>query len=69
MDIIKQRLNKLKKEMKLTQKELSEITGVPQYSVCRYLSGERVPNVSNLVRLARALNTTPNYLVGFEEDK
>jgi transcriptional regulator with XRE-family HTH domain len=69
MKVIKQRLKKLMKANNLSQRKLSEISGVPQYSICRYVSGERIPNINNLVRLARALNSSPNYLVGFEEDK
>lgn len=40
----------------LTQTELAERIGVRQAAISEYESGEKVPGVENLIRLADALN-------------
>lgn len=44
-----------RKELKLTQKSLSEKTGISVVSLAKYESGERLPSFENLNRLAEAL--------------
>ena len=68
MIIVKQRLKKVMKKNGITQRELSDMSGIPEHCISRYVSGERVPHVKNLVKLTKALNTTTDYLVGLEED-
>lgn len=66
MEIVKKRLKKLLVDNNISQKELSDMSGIAQHVISRYVSGERVPHVRNLVRLAQALNTTTDYLVGLK---
>lgn len=40
----------------MTQTELAEKIGVRQAAISEYESGEKIPGVENLIRLADALN-------------
>lgn len=66
--MINERIKSCLKENNLTQKNLSDITGITECLISRYASGERTPNIKNLVRLAKALNTTTDYLVGLDKE-
>jgi len=43
--------------------ELSRLTGLTQVAIRNYLRGIKVPNAQALIKLARALNTTADYLL------
>jgi repressor LexA len=43
--------------------ELSRMTGLTQVAIRNYMRGIKVPNAQALVKLARALNTTTDYLL------
>ncbi|MBO7714657.1 MAG: helix-turn-helix transcriptional regulator [Methanobrevibacter sp.] len=45
-------------EKGLTQGELSSIVGVSRKQICTYEAGERIPNLYNALRIAKALGTT-----------
>lgn len=45
-----------RKELKITQKELSLRTGISMTSLTKYEKGERLPTYANLNKLAEALN-------------
>ena len=49
-------LSKARKEKGLTQKQLSEITGVRQSSISRLESGETPTQIDTLIRLFAAMN-------------
>ena len=61
---ITQRLLELISEKELSQKELSISTGLTESTISRYVNGERIPRGSNLVKLAKALDTTVDDLLG-----
>ena len=44
-----------RKELKITQKELSEKTGISMTSLTKYEKGERLPTYGNLNKLAKEL--------------
>lgn len=44
-----------RKELKLTQKELAEKTGISIVSLAKYEKNERLPSYENLHKLAQAL--------------
>ena len=44
-----------RKELKITQKELSEKTNISMVSLAKYEKGERLPSYENLNRLAKVL--------------
>ena len=68
MEITK-RLVELICEKNITQKELSMSTGLTESTISRYVSGERIPRGTNLVKLAKALDTTVDDLLGNVADK
>lgn len=55
-------------EKKLTQKELARRCALTEASLSRYLSGERIPHTDVIGRLAAALGTTSDHLLGIEKD-
>ena len=55
MAIISDVLLLRRKELKLTQKELAEKTGISIVSLAKYEKNERLPSFENLNKLAKAL--------------
>ena len=55
-------------ESKKTQRKVAKEVGITQPQVNHYLKGKTYPSVEALVRLCRALNVTPNYLLGFVDN-
>lgn len=60
------RLTELMEEKDLTQIELANQVGITNVTISRYLSGERKPRIEIVTRLAEVLNTTVDYLLGYE---
>lgn len=52
----------------ISQKELSELTGITEASVSRYLSGERTPRIDIIINFAKALKVDVDYLI-FEDEE
>lgn len=52
-----------RRQQGLTQKELSELSGVPRISIARYESGVVTPGGANLVKLSEALKVSAEYLM------
>ncbi len=69
MKIFCERVKQLLREKKLTQAELSSISGVTAPSLCRYLSGETEPRIDVVRNLARALGVSETYLLGSDEER
>ena len=64
-------LERLKDELcyqGLTQKELAEKTGISVNTIRGWFSKDLVPDVFNGVKIAKALNTTVEYLVTGENN-
>lgn len=51
---------------KISQKQLSIMSGVLEASLCRYLKGAK-PRMDVVDKIAKALGVSPNYLIGKEE--
>lgn len=66
---IKDRIYSLRKKKKYTLEELGKIIGVSKQTVSRYESGEitHIP-YDNIVAIAKALDCTPGYLMGWEDN-
>ncbi|MBO5175718.1 MAG: helix-turn-helix transcriptional regulator [Eubacterium sp.] len=64
MSIFSERLFELMKSKKLSQKELAEKAGVTESAMSYYVKGERIPRSDVLTRIAKALGTTMDYLLG-----
>lgn len=59
---------KIARERKnISQKELAEIIGVAKSTYSLYESGNREPNVQTIKRIADALNTSADELLGINE--
>jgi transcriptional regulator with XRE-family HTH domain len=65
------RLRKIRKEeRKLTQKQLEDLSGIPQNTISRIELGV-IQEISSgtLIQLARALRVTTDYLLGLTPDE
>ncbi len=62
-----ERLKQLRKEHKMTQEQLGEIIGVQKAAIQKYEKGT-VQNIkrASLLKLAEALHTTPEYILGWD---
>ena len=60
--LLKEKAVQLMREQKLNQKQLAEKTSITEASISKYLSGERTPRIDVAVKLAKALNTSVNFL-------
>ena len=69
MSSIGERIKQLRKEQKLTQEELGILLGVKKAAVAKYENGT-VKNIKseNLIKLAEILGTTPEYILGWDND-
>jgi len=65
---ISERIKYKRKSSGLTQSELGQKVGVSDVTILRWERGERTPNSSVLPKLAEALNTSVEYLMGLNED-
>ena len=62
------RIKFLMEEKQITQTELSKRTGITQSSISDWLRGKYLPKQDKIDLLAKALDVTPAYLMGWEED-
>ncbi len=62
-----ERLYQLMRQSQLSQKELAVKIGVTESAMSYYIQGKRIPRSDVLMRMANALNTTTDYLLGYSE--
>lgn len=65
MSIFVERVKELMNEKKITQKELSSLSGVSEPSLCRYLKGQ-MPRMDVINNVVKALGVSSDYLLGGE---
>ena len=67
---IGERIKYLRYKRNLSQKQLANIAGVPETSISHFEIGDREPAIGTLQKLAKALNTSADYLLSmtFSED-
>lgn len=65
---ITNRIRGLLSRLNMSQKELSLATGITESAISHYVKGDRVPRGVNLIKIAKALDTTVDYLLGNAED-
>lgn len=63
------RLKQSRQDLKITQKELSEKTGIKRTTIASYEVGNISPSFENVKTLAEALGVTTDYLSGKSEYK
>lgn len=61
-----ERLKKLRKINKLTQDDIAKYLGIHRTTVTQYESGEILPPVQNVVKLAKLYNVTTDYILCYE---
>ena len=57
------RLQALRRDQNLSQRELAEKTSIHHVQLSRYESGKAVPTAASIQKLADALNTTSDFLI------
>lgn len=60
-------LDEVMKELKITTKALSEMTGIPKQTLDAYRAGRREPSLSIGLRIADALRVDPHRLISSQE--
>lgn len=68
MESLGDRIAKLRKELDINQKELATKVGITEASLSRYENNLREPKSEIIVRLAKSLNTSTDYLLGINEN-
>lgn len=63
------RIKKLRKERRLTLDQLEKMTGINHASINNYELGLREPSLQRCERLAEFFNVTPQYLVGWSDER
>ena len=63
-----QRIRKIRKEKRMTMKELAEKTDLHESTISRYEKGEIAMEIGKLKEIANALQTTPGYIMGWDDD-
>ena len=63
------RIKRLRKEYRLSQKELAELLGVTRSVVSGWENGKRLPSVEQYCILAQAFRVEIEYLVGMIDEK
>lgn len=64
-----ERLKELRKTNKITQSQLAKSLDVYQSRIARWEQGINEPSIEILKQLAKELNTTIDYLVGYTDQK
>lgn len=64
---IMNRIKSRRKEIKLTQAQLAQKTGRSLMTIVRWEKGERNPDIAIMPKLAAALNTSVEYLMGLNK--
>lgn len=69
MDKFSYRLTVLLDENNMTQTQLAKKIGTSNVTICRYLTGERVPRLDVVTKIADVFNVSLDYLLGLSNDK
>ena len=64
---VKNRIPQLLAEMGMTKKELAMKAQMTEAAISHYVKGDRVPRGVNLIKIARALGTTTDDLLGHDQ--
>ncbi len=64
-----EKIKKLRKEKKLTQKQLADLAGVAVSAISAYESGNRYPSYEVLINLSHIFRVSTDYLLGISTIK
>ena len=68
MSVFAKRLKEMRESKGLTRKELGKASGVDPSLISRYESGERSPTADNLLKIAKTLECSTDYLLGLTDN-
>lgn len=68
LDIFAFRVKKLRKQRRLSQKELGEAIGLTAKSICTIEAGTRVTTIEKLILLAKFFEVSTDYLLGLKDE-
>ncbi|MCH9809532.1 MAG: helix-turn-helix domain-containing protein [Alphaproteobacteria bacterium] len=68
MEIFVERLQERANDLGLSQAEVARLADLNERRYNHYARGRRQPDLGTLVRIANALKTTPNWLLGVESE-
>ncbi|MDX5677465.1 helix-turn-helix transcriptional regulator [Clostridioides difficile] len=68
MESLGDRIANLRKELDINQKELATKVGITEASLSRYENNLREPKSEIIVRLAKAIETSTDYLLGVNDN-
>ena len=51
----------------MNQATLAHVTGISEVSISRYINGKRLPNAQEIIKIAKKLHVTSDYLLGLED--
>ena len=63
-----EKVKQLMKNQGINQKKLSQLSGITEASISRYLKGERTARLDIIINFAKALNVTTEYLLNDDEE-
>ena len=63
-----EKVKQLMKNQGINQKRLSQLSGITEASISRYLKGERTARLDIIINFAKALNVTTEYLLNDDEE-
>ena len=66
--VITYRIKEMITKQGISQKQLSEMTGITESAISHYIKGDRVPRGANLVKIAKALGTTTDDLLSGDKE-
>ncbi|NPU64727.1 helix-turn-helix transcriptional regulator [Bradyrhizobium sp. 83012] len=68
MQVLGQKLRLRAKELGFSNAEVARRAGLSERRYGFYVTGDREPDLSTLLRICKVLTTTPNALLGISED-
>lgn len=66
--MIGDKMREVLKKQKLTNTKAAEMMGISQPRLALWLSGKNEPSQESIKKFCNTFNTTPNYLMDFEEE-
>ena len=65
---IGQRINTVLAEKNIKQKDLASALGVTDNTISYYVSGKRIPNTEQIIKISKFLNVSSDYLLGLTDE-
>ena len=66
MNLIGEKIRKVRKTAHLTQKELAKLSGIAEITIRKYENNERNPKKEQIEKIAKALNMNPFEIMGYD---